>query len=255
MNSIKIKPIASRRLLGLAAAVTMLLSVSCNVSTPTQLESTADTQGSARTSGSKTWCSPVGKQLRVAQGGFGSGAHITHKGRMRNAVDYILDTAPYKQTFGAPVYAMAEGKVVSLNDRFQDHDLSSETQWNPPKLMAGESTEDFMRRQNAYVNQFGANMTRKLNQRLADISRVNTLIILHTNGMRTMYMHLLKGSASRHGLTVGSVIRRGQRVGQIGYNGYTSGPHLHVEVLGAASNATEMTESLPFDVTTGCQFE
>lgn len=55
-----------------------------------------------------------------------------------------------------------------------------------------------------------------------------TLIeIRHPNGYSTRYAHL---STVADGVTAGSVVRGGQRIGGVGMTGLATGPHLHYEV-------------------------
>jgi len=53
----------------------------------------------------------------------------------------------------------------------------------------------------------------------------NLVTIVHANGFRTRYAHL-----SQRSVKVGDYVRRGQKIGEVGSTGHSSGPHLHYEV-------------------------
>ena len=55
----------------------------------------------------------------------------------------------------------------------------------------------------------------------------NHILIDHGNGYFTLYAHLSKFAS---GLSVGSVVERGQQIGYIGMTGSATGPHLHYEI-------------------------
>jgi murein DD-endopeptidase MepM/ murein hydrolase activator NlpD len=54
----------------------------------------------------------------------------------------------------------------------------------------------------------------------------NFIVIDHGNNLKTRYLHLV-----RVGLPVGTVVKKGQSIGQMGTTGDSSGTHLHFEVL------------------------
>ncbi len=60
----------------------------------------------------------------------------------------------------------------------------------------------------------------------------NHILVDHGNGYYTLYAHLSKFAP---GLSVGSVVERGQTIGYIGMTGSATGPHLHYEIRTCAS--------------------
>jgi hypothetical protein len=53
----------------------------------------------------------------------------------------------------------------------------------------------------------------------------NCVTVDHGNGLQTVYAHLEKGSIAPLG-----AIAPGQRIGLVGHNGSSTGPHLHIEI-------------------------
>ncbi|MCC7267698.1 MAG: peptidoglycan DD-metalloendopeptidase family protein, partial [Caulobacteraceae bacterium] len=55
----------------------------------------------------------------------------------------------------------------------------------------------------------------------------NFVALRHDNGWRTLYLHM---NAFGEGIVAGARVRQGQRVGEVGTTGRSTGPHLHYEV-------------------------
>lgn len=55
----------------------------------------------------------------------------------------------------------------------------------------------------------------------------NYVVIQHPNGMKTLYAHM-----SRLGTNPGEHVDQGEVIGYVGSTGRSTGPHLHIEVLG-----------------------
>lgn len=53
----------------------------------------------------------------------------------------------------------------------------------------------------------------------------NLVTIVHANGFKTRYGHL-----SQRSVKAGQIVRKGQKIGEVGSTGRSSGPHLHYEV-------------------------
>jgi murein DD-endopeptidase MepM/ murein hydrolase activator NlpD len=60
-----------------------------------------------------------------------------------------------------------------------------------------------------------------------DNAHGHNLIINHSNGLRTRYMHLNKKPSVNQGETV----EKGQQIGLLGSTGRSTGPHLHYEII------------------------
>lgn len=58
----------------------------------------------------------------------------------------------------------------------------------------------------------------------------NYVVISHPNGTQTLYSHM-----SRAAVTIGRSVSAGELIGYVGSTGYSTGPHLHFEVRGAAN--------------------
>jgi murein DD-endopeptidase MepM/ murein hydrolase activator NlpD len=59
-----------------------------------------------------------------------------------------------------------------------------------------------------------------------DRLRGNNIIINHSNGIRTWYMHLNKNLVKK-----GETVKKGDKIGRLGSTGRSTGPHLHYEVI------------------------
>ena len=55
----------------------------------------------------------------------------------------------------------------------------------------------------------------------------NYIVIDHNNGYYTLYAHLNK---FMDGINIGTTVMRGQQIGYVGTTGYSTGPHIHLEV-------------------------
>ncbi len=64
----------------------------------------------------------------------------------------------------------------------------------------------------------------------------NLVIINHANGYQTYYAHM-----SRSRVTVGTVVARGDRIGDMGNSGRSSGVHLHYEIRADGVSINPMT--------------
>ena len=67
----------------------------------------------------------------------------------------------------------------------------------------------------------------------------NYVYVRHANGRTTIYAHLKRGSVRPQ---VGDVVQCGQKIGEVGSSGSSTGPHLHFEVRNSGNVAED-----PFD--------
>lgn len=77
----------------------------------------------------------------------------------------------------------------------------------------------------------------------ADCGEANYVILRHADGKRTLYWHLKKFSVA---VSVGQQVSCGQRLGQVGSSGRSTGPHLHFQV-----NVSGSPDD-PFRAASGC---
>lgn len=106
--------------------------------------------------------------------------------------------------FGETVYAPASGKIVKVNNDFED---------NKPGTM------------NFKIQDVKANK---------DLLPGNCVFIDHLNGEYSFLVHLKKGSVI---VKEGEIVKKGQPIGQVGNSGSSMYPHLHYQ-LGDGPNYT-----------------
>ena len=80
----------------------------------------------------------------------------------------------------------------------------------------------------------------------------NKIEIQHVNGFETAYAHM---SRFEPGLEVGSRVRQGQVIGYVGTTGYSTGPHLHFEMLINGNLVDPLSVKLPRENTMPPQFK
>lgn len=99
--------------------------------------------------------------------------------------------------FGETVYAPGAGKVVKINNHYED---------NKPGTLAFK-VQDF-----------------KTNK---DLFPGNCVVIDHLNGEYSFLVHLKKGSIA---VKEGEIIEKGEPIGQVGNSGSSMYPHLHYQL-------------------------
>jgi len=67
----------------------------------------------------------------------------------------------------------------------------------------------------------------------------NYIVIKHSNGYKTLYSHLNSFSVK-----VGDTVSKGQKIGESGNTGNSTGPHLHFSIYDAEGNALDPLELL-----------
>ncbi|WP_261890693.1 M23 family metallopeptidase [Acaryochloris marina] len=85
----------------------------------------------------------------------------------------------------------------------------------------------------------------------ANASRFNYVWIEHEHGYRSAYAHLQQGFRQRVQLKAGDWVKAGQLIGYSGNSGWSSGPHLHVEVQSQGSRA-RFSQTVPFQISGSC---
>lgn len=70
----------------------------------------------------------------------------------------------------------------------------------------------------------------------------NFVKIRHNGSFETLYAHMSKFAK---GVTVGTTVRQGQTIGYVGSTGYSTGPHLHYEIIKDGVHVNPMTVKLP----------
>ncbi len=70
----------------------------------------------------------------------------------------------------------------------------------------------------------------------------NYVKIRHNGSFETLYAHMSKFAK---GVNVGTNVRQGQTIGYVGSTGYSTGPHLHYEIIKDGVHVNPMTVKLP----------
>jgi murein DD-endopeptidase MepM/ murein hydrolase activator NlpD len=81
-----------------------------------------------------------------------------------------------------------------------------------------------------------------------NMTKFNYVWIEHDGGYRSAYLHLKQGFTSSINIKIGDRVRAGQAIGLTGNSGWSSGPHLHVEVHKYENNGT-FGQTVPFNLT------
>ncbi|NJN38510.1 MAG: M23 family metallopeptidase [Acaryochloridaceae cyanobacterium CSU_3_4] len=85
-----------------------------------------------------------------------------------------------------------------------------------------------------------------------NIARFNYVWIEHDGGYRSMYAHLQQGFRGKVAIKAGDLVKAGQLIGYSGNSGWSTGPHLHVEVQQPSRRRT-FTQTVPFAIAGTCQ--
>jgi murein DD-endopeptidase MepM/ murein hydrolase activator NlpD len=110
-------------------------------------------------------------------------------------------------SYGKPVFAVAEGRVVTARDGFPDNDPGQDNNDFKPAVPTTLETQPG-----------------------------NTVVIDLGGGQFARYMHLQPGSVR---VKAGDRVRRGQLIAHTGNSGDARGPHLHFEVTTSAKPGGE----------------
>jgi murein DD-endopeptidase MepM/ murein hydrolase activator NlpD len=158
--------------------------------------------------------------------------HTRHFYRFRTpdgAVDYYDETGNSAKKFlmrkpvkGSRYTSGFGGRKHPLLRRWRMH---TGVDWGAPRgtpiLAAGDATVEKVGRQGGYGNY---------------------IRLRHANGFATAYGHL---SRYAPGLAAGITVKQGQVIGFVGSTGFSTGPHLHYEVLVNNKHVNPMTIQVP----------
>lgn len=84
------------------------------------------------------------------------------------------------------------------------------------------------------------------------ISKFNYVMVEHDGGYRSVYVHLQQGFRSTIQLKAGDRVEKGQLIGYSGNSGWSTGPHLHIEIQKPGS-AFGFTNTVPFAIAGVCE--
>ncbi|MGH7336744.1 MAG: M23 family metallopeptidase, partial [Myxococcota bacterium] len=146
------------------------------------------------------WVVPEEFALDIARLGEGG---RTYRGSGEKSSDYFA--------WEAEVRAAADGKVVTVVDKFTDSD--------DVLKRVGESAE-------AYAGRIQQHQMALFQQGLEAIGG-NVLVLEHAGGEYSHYAHLRQGSVR---VKTGDLVRRGQSLAKLGNSGNSTEPHLHFQV-------------------------
>jgi murein DD-endopeptidase MepM/ murein hydrolase activator NlpD len=83
------------------------------------------------------------------------------------------------------------------------------------------------------------------------ISKFNYIWLEHEDGYRSAYLHLQQGFGRKVSLREGTWVRAGQMIGYSGNSGWSTAPHLHIEVQQPGS-LDKFTKTVPFSIAENC---
>ncbi|MEO0378600.1 MAG: M23 family metallopeptidase [Cyanobacteria bacterium P01_A01_bin.17] len=83
------------------------------------------------------------------------------------------------------------------------------------------------------------------------ISKFNYIWIEHADGHRSAYLHLQQGFGRKVALREGGWVKAGQLIGYSGNSGFSTAPHLHIEVQKPGSLG-KFTKTVPFSISENC---
>jgi murein DD-endopeptidase MepM/ murein hydrolase activator NlpD len=84
------------------------------------------------------------------------------------------------------------------------------------------------------------------------ISKFNYVMVEHDGGYRSVYVHLQQGFRSTVQIKAGDRVEKGQLIGYSGNSGWSTGPHLHIEIQRPGS-AFGFTQTVPFAIAGVCE--
>jgi murein DD-endopeptidase MepM/ murein hydrolase activator NlpD len=139
--------------------------------------------------------------LDIARIGEGD---LTHRGDCSRRTNYFA--------YGAEVFAVADGTVVTVKDGVAESDASLR--------QVQESDAAYLQRQMAMQNE--------LLSKGALAAAGNYVVIQHAPKEFSFYAHLLPGSIK---VSKGQSVRSGEAIARLGHSGNSTEPHLHFHVV------------------------
>ncbi|PZD71634.1 Lysostaphin [Acaryochloris thomasi RCC1774] len=85
-----------------------------------------------------------------------------------------------------------------------------------------------------------------------NIAKFNYVWVEHDGGYRSAYIHLQQGFVGSIGIKAGDWVEAGQLIGYSGNSGWSTGPHLHLEVQRPGRNTRQFTKTAPFAIAGTC---
>ncbi|CAA9551171.1 Phage tail tape measure protein [uncultured Synechococcales cyanobacterium] len=84
-----------------------------------------------------------------------------------------------------------------------------------------------------------------------NLHKFNYVLIEHTNEYRSAYLHLEQGFQARIGIKLGDRVQAGQLISYSGNSGWSTGPHLRIEIHYAAPKGS-FGQTAPFQIDRIC---
>lgn len=84
------------------------------------------------------------------------------------------------------------------------------------------------------------------------IYEFNYVLIEHQGNYRSAYLHLRQSFQRKAGIKVGDYVTAGQLIGFSGNSGWSSGPHLHIEIAKRSKPGT-LGQTVPFKLGRACE--
>jgi murein DD-endopeptidase MepM/ murein hydrolase activator NlpD len=160
---------------------------------------------------------------------------------LKTAVRIQLRKTPYEQkiTMLPPVkgrWSIASGPMPQRAYHSTFMGFFGYDMWYPP----GRFEDSFGRPVHAVADGMVAFVSNDNDDNYPDVTfnksrNANMIILEHETGIRSLYVHLKKGSAI---VVKGQRVQAGQQIASIGNSGFTSGPHLHFEISRIDNNFT-----------------
>ncbi len=164
---------------------------------------------------------PLRWPLRASNGLLGTGQHM-----IANFVDHDAAFPNRLRDYfcGARTYDLASG---------YNHSGVDISLWPDPwGMMDRGQAEIVAAAAGTIVQRIDGNDDRQCADTRSEGAQPNMITLQHADGSRARYLHMKKGSLTPK--QVGETVAAGEFLGRVGSSGFSSGPHLHFEVVDAA---------------------